>query len=47
MKIIKLMTIFIISMPLLAFANSKYADLNQFELRLYCGNNTPFRKRSD
>ena len=37
MKIIKLMTIFIIFMPLQVFANSKYADLNQYELRIYCG----------
>lgn len=37
MKIMKLMTIFIIFMPLVVFANSKYADLNQYELRIYCG----------
>ena len=40
MKIIKLMTIFIISMPLFVYANSKYADLNQRQLRNYCSNNT-------
>lgn len=36
MKIIKLMIIFIIITPLSVFANLKYANLNQFELRNYC-----------
>ena len=40
MKIIKLMIIFIIITPLSVFADSKYANLNQYELRLYCSNNT-------
>ncbi|WP_334324783.1 lysozyme inhibitor LprI family protein [Gilliamella apicola] len=37
MKIIKLMIIFIIITPLSVFANLKYANLNQSELRRYCG----------
>ncbi|WP_181415944.1 lysozyme inhibitor LprI family protein [Gilliamella apicola] len=34
------MTIFIISMPLQIYANSKLADLNQLELRSYCSGST-------
>ncbi|MFQ0992253.1 lysozyme inhibitor LprI family protein [Gilliamella apicola] len=36
MKIIKLITLFIIITPLSVFANLKYANFNQFELRNYC-----------
>ncbi|MFQ1013453.1 lysozyme inhibitor LprI family protein [Gilliamella apicola] len=37
MKIMKLITLFIIITPLSVFANLKYANLNQSELRRYCG----------
>ena len=36
MKIMKLITLFIIITPLSVFANLKYANFNQFELRNYC-----------
>ena len=40
MKIITLMIIFIISIPLQVYANSKFADLNPLELRSYCSGST-------